>query len=147
MAASILALSVAAITQSVVTGQQQTYEALHDLRAVSLAESLLEEIMALPYADPDGASAAGPDAGEAARADFDNADDFHGYSEPLGLTTDIAGQAYPSTFARFGRDVTATYTTADSLGQTRPGLLVVITVTDERDRMWTVQRFIVEPTP
>lgn len=146
IASAILSFAVAAIAQSIVAGQMQTYEALHELRAMALAESLIEEIIAQPYADPEGAEAAGPDAGESDRGDFDNADDYHGYSEDPDNIVDAALVAYPDKFQTFSRAVTCVYGTADSgLGDPVDGLTATVTVTDTAGRTWVASRFIPEP--
>ena len=147
IASAILSFAVAAICQAIVAGQMQTYEALHQLRAVSLAEALIEEIQALPYLDPEGAVATGPDAGETERALFDNADDFDGFSETAGNVADAAGVAYGTTLARFSRNVAASYgtVTIGDLGGPISGLTVLVTVTDDRGMTWTATRFIPEP--
>lgn len=148
MASAVLSVAVGAILTAVTTGQEQTYEALHEQRAVALAEALMEEIIALPYADPQGDTTAGPDDGEAARGDFDNADDFHGFNEEIGQVLDAAGLAYPGTFDRFDRSVSAAYgvQSVAGLGGDYGGLSVTVTVTDDRRRSWTLTRFIPEPT-
>ena len=147
VASAVLAVAVAAISQAIVAGQMSTYDALHSERAVGLAEALMEEILALPYADPDGASAPGPEAGENNRADFDNLDDFHGYSEAAGLLADAGGVLYGADFQAFSRAVTAAYgtVTVDAFGRTFNGLTVTITVTDANGRVWTLSRFVPEP--
>ncbi len=149
MASAILAFAVTAIGYAISTGQAQTYNALHELRALSLAEAMMEEIVAKPYFDPDGAAATpGPDGGESLRAYFDNCDDYDGLTEPLGEVTDADGEAYPSSFASFGRSVTAVYESMNfaSMGGSIDGLTVTVTVTDHRGRTWQAIRFIPEPT-
>lgn len=147
MASAILAFAVAAISYAVSTGQAQTHYALHELRAISLTEALMEEIVAFPYSDPDGASVAGPDAGESSRSNFDNSDDYHGYSESIGNTRDYNGTAYPAAFSRFRRSVTAVYETVNfaAVGGNMAGLTVTVTVTDHKGRTWQALRFIPEP--
>lgn len=148
MASAILAFAVAAISYAISTGHAQTHNALHELRALSLAEAMMEEIVARPYADPEGAAATpGPDAGESDRSDFDNCDDFDGYSEEQGEVTDADGVAYPSAFAPFSRSVTAVYETMNftTMGGSIDGLTVTVTVTDARGRTWQAIRFIPEP--
>jgi prepilin-type N-terminal cleavage/methylation domain-containing protein len=147
MASAILAFAVAAISFAVSTGQAQTHNALHELRALSLAEAMLEEIVAFPFSDPDGGAAPGPDAGESDRWTFDNCDDYHGYAEPLGEVLDADGEAYHSSFARFSRSVTCTYDAQAiaPLGGAISGLTVTVTVTDDKGRAWQARRFIPEP--
>ena len=149
LAASILSFAVAAICQAVVSGQVQTSEALRDIRAMALAEVLLEEALALPYDDPEGATAAGPDAGESSRGAFDNSDDFDGYAETAGSLVDAADEDYPTAYQEFTRSVVASYGTVNvaALGGTIDGLNVTVTVQDDRGQTWTVSRFVPDPEP
>jgi len=148
-AVMVLAFSVAALTQAVVSGQSHTYEAMHSSRAVSLAEAMIDEVLSKPYADPEGALTVGPDAGEGSRDLFDNADDYDGLAEAAGAVQDQAGALFPQLYQSFGRSVTASYTTESlpALGGDHDGLSVTVTVTDQNGRVWTVSRFIQEPAP
>ncbi|MCC6579851.1 MAG: prepilin-type N-terminal cleavage/methylation domain-containing protein [Phycisphaeraceae bacterium] len=147
IASAILAIAVAAITQAVVAGQMQTYDALHDLRANSLAEALMEEVLALPYGDPQGVVTPGPDAGEINRSLYDNADDFHGFTEASGALNDAANSLYPAPYQTFSRGVTCAYGTMTVTGFDTPvtGLTVTVTVTDAAGRQWQLTRFVQEP--
>jgi Tfp pilus assembly protein PilV len=147
LASTVLAFVVAALTQAVLSGQMQAYDAMHESRAVSLAEAMLDEVLALPYADPDGPSVAGPDAGETTRQLFDNADDYHGYTEAAEELADHEGTLYPDTFQKFTRSITAQYTTVNipTFGPAQAGLLITVTITDDADRTWTLTRFVAEP--
>lgn len=110
LASVLLATAVVAISTALVAGAQQTYEAVDGRRGTELAESLMEEILSLPYSDPGGASLPGPEAGEPTRASFDNVDDYHGYSESAGAVVDRSGNPYPAEYSRFARFVTAVST-------------------------------------
>lgn len=147
IASAILAFAVSAIAQSISAGQMQTYEAMHDLRAMSLVEALMEEIQSKEYEDPQGAVTAGPDSGETTRALYDNADDYHGFTETQGNCADAAAVAYGGNFVRFSRSATATYgsITVTGLGAAITGLTVTVTVTDHRGMTWTSTRFIPQP--
>jgi len=54
----------------------------HYAAAVLLAESLMSELLALPYADPDGSSVFGPEGAENTgdRSAFDDVDDYQGWN-------------------------------------------------------------------
>ena len=147
IAAAILAFVVAALTQAIVAGQMQTYAALHDNRAVSLAESFMDEVLALPYDDPDGPSVVGPEAGEAARDDFDNLDDYHGYSQAAGAIVNLNDASYPDAFQGFTRSIAVVYGTVSvpTFGGDLNGLTITITVTDADGRQWTLDRWVPEP--
>ncbi len=147
IASAILAFTVAAVSHAIVAGQMATYAALHDARAIGLAETLLDEVLALPYDDPDGASAAGPESGESDRHDFDNLDDYHAYSQAAGAIVDLADTAYPDEFQSFTRSVTASYEslTVPTMGGSHSGLTVTVTVSEPGGRTWTLTRWIPEP--
>ncbi len=149
LASTILAFVVSAVTQAIVAGQQQTYAALHEQRAVALVEAMVEEVLSKPYADPQASPDAGPDAGETLRSLFDNADDYHNFSQAAGAVTDAADAAYPVEFNAFARSVTCVYGSQNvaALGGTINGLIITVTVTDPTERSWTLTRFVPEPAP
>lgn len=148
LAAAILSFSVAAIAQAVVAGQMHTYEALHQLRGMTLAEALMEEILAQPWDDPNDTTTPGPEADELDRTMFDNIDDYDGFAEAAGDVADGAGAVYGSKFARFARSVTvvaATKSIAELGGTDIDGQSITVTVTDDRGMTWALTRFVPEP--
>ncbi|MEX0775629.1 MAG: prepilin-type N-terminal cleavage/methylation domain-containing protein [Phycisphaeraceae bacterium] len=146
-ATTVLAVAALAVAQAVSSGQAQTQAALGGERAQMLAQTLMEEVLALPYADPGGGAVAGPDAGESSRALFDNADDFHNFSEAAGALRDHAAVLYPTIFQTYSRQVTAVYgsVTVTGFSAAVPGLTVTVTVTDARGQQWSVVRFVPQP--
>lgn len=148
-ASAVLALVVAGLTQSVVSGQAHTYNALHEERALSLAEALMDEVLALPYADPGGDTTPGPDAGETSRDTFDALDDFDNYFEAAGALADPAGVAYPQRHQVFERTVDAAYGTVNvaALGGNRNVIDLTVTVAEPGGRSWTISRSVAEPAP
>lgn len=145
MAMAVLALVVAALAQAVTAGHAQADASLRAMRAVLLADGLLEEVLAHPYADPQGTVGNGPDAGET-RATFDNLDDYHGLVEQPAALRDAANALLPSEYQAFRRTVTTAYTTAPGPGGTSlAGLLITVNVTDPAGRAWTVRRFVAQP--
>lgn len=148
LAVSILTVAVLAVVQALTAGHFQSREAVRSARATALAEAMIERALALPYHDPDGTAASpGPDAGETTPADYDNADDYHGYTESPGNLTDAAGVAYPPAYQAFQRRVTASYDTLNvpGLGGARPGLRITVVVENPQGRTWRIQRFIPQP--
>jgi MSHA pilin protein MshD len=147
LASAVIAFAVVAVSQAVIAGQMQTVGALHHRRALELADAMMDEILHLPYEDPGGASAPGPEAGETTRAAFDNADDYHGWSEAAGSLADATGTAYPTEFQDFSRAVTAAYQniTVAGLSGPLPGLTITVTVQDTAGATWTTTRFIAQP--
>lgn len=147
IASAILSFATLAIVQAVSAGQSQTLDALKRARADALAEVLLEEILSKPYADPDEAGAIGPEGDEATRSDFDNVDDYHGYSESAGALADHALTTYPQAYQGFDRSVTVVAVTNSvaSLGGDHTGVQVTVTVSEPSGRAWVVERFVPEP--
>lgn len=146
IASAVLAFVVGALTQAVLSGQMQNYEAILDARGMSLAESMIDEIIVLPYADPEGETTIGPDTGEVARSDFDNVDDYHGFTESAGALADFDSAALPTAYQEFDRSVTVASQSQSiaALGGTVDGVDVTVTVTHQNGRTWTVVRFVPE---
>lgn len=117
MAATILAIAVAAIFMPFTCGiQSQSIECRQTL-AVSLAEELMEEALRLPFEEPDDGddlpepvSKFGPDGSERFRSSFTAIDDFHGYQEQPGQICDSAGRPYDDdAMAGMSRSVSVSY--------------------------------------
>lgn len=148
-ATAVLAFIVIGLTQSVVSGQAHTYNALHEARALTLGEALMDEILTVDYADPGGDLTPGPDAGETTRDTFDALDDWHGYTEAAGALVDTAGAAYPALHQVFERSVTAEYdtVTVSAFGGSRNVINVTVTVAEPGGRSWIISRSVPEPAP
>lgn len=153
VASSILAFATLGLVQAVSAGQAQTIDSLRRARATALADAMLEEVLSKPYADPQGELTLGPDTGESDRDDFDNLDDYHGFSESAGAIADHAGTLYPTPYQRYERAITvqAETVTIAALGGDHTGLRVTVTVTEPAEsaggtagRSWTVTRFVPE---
>jgi MSHA pilin protein MshD len=147
IASAILSFVTLGIVQAVSAGQARTLDALKRARAQALAEVLIEEILAKPYADPEGETAFGPDSGEASRDDFDNIDDFHGYIESAGNLADHAGAAYPNDYQSLARSVSVVAVTNSviDLGGDHDGVQVTVSVNEPGGRVWSIERFVPEP--
>lgn len=139
LASVVLVVVVAAVSQALLAGQMQTYDAVHRERAIALGEALMDEIVRLPYADEDAD-------GEASRANFDDLDDYNGFSES-GTLTDLEGTALPSAYNDFTRSATVTSSsqTVAGFGAAIDGLEIVVTVTDGTGATWVLKQFIPEP--
>ncbi len=144
VASSILAFAVLAIVQAVVAGQMQTVDALHRARGLELAEAMMDEVMRLPYTDPNGGS-------EVGRANFDNLADYQGFSEAAGAVADAAGVLYTAPFQDFSRSVSiapangGSGITVTGLGAALPGLTITVTVQDSAGVTWTLTSFRAQP--
>ncbi len=85
----ILAIALTAVTRSISFGVGQSANPLWQTRAVQLAQSYLDDALALNFQQdsPLGGGSVGrcvidgPEGGESGRSDFDDVDDFHGLSE------------------------------------------------------------------
>lgn len=141
---SILAFAVVAVTQAVVAGQMQTVDALHRARALELGEALMEEVLRLPYVDPNGGS-------EVGRSNFDNVADFNGFSEAAGVLSDAGGTAYETVYQGFSRSVTVVAAnggagiTVTGFGSATLGLTISVTVQDTAGATWTLTSFRAQP--
>jgi hypothetical protein len=99
----LLAGSLASFAQLHGRQQSMTKMDLADL----LAHDLMQEILALPYSEPNiTAVSTGPEAGETTRLQFDDVDDYHGLTEVSAQTR--TGSAIPDA-QRFSRRVTVQF--------------------------------------
>src|SRR3954468_21734708 len=83
IAATILAILTAAVSGALMAGRAQSKLARDTLSASFLAQSMMDEIMRLPFTDPNGYTTIGPDAGET-RTTFNNVDDYSSYTDGPG---------------------------------------------------------------
>jgi MSHA pilin protein MshD len=93
--------------------------------ARNLATSLLNEIVAQAYKDPNSTPAFGIETGEVAtnRATFDDVDDYNGYTESPPV--DLAGTVIPGAPTGWSRSVTVAWvtpTSPDTVSVTETGL-------------------------
>ena len=110
IAATILAMAVTALTMPFTAGARNEQSDARRTTAATLASEMMEEILAKPFSDPDGASVAGPEIGETTRGDFDNIDDYDGYSETAGNITSASGSNLSDSSAHgLSRHVSASY--------------------------------------
>lgn len=112
LAAVILSMTVSAVVMPYVSGAQNDLANGYQTLAVTLAQDLMEEILAKPFSDPDdGNRNVGPDGAEAAgRELFDNIDDYDGYTEPTGGILPMQTKLLNNPLAgRLSRRATVTY--------------------------------------
>jgi hypothetical protein len=84
LASMVVGLMFVAALRLVVASRAGEADIEHRTIAAHLASELLSEIMSLPYADPNEPPVFGPEPSEhgaAARAAFDDVDDYHGWIE------------------------------------------------------------------
>ena len=141
-ASAVLTLVVGGVAQAMISGQAVTYHALHEGRALALAEALMEEVVRLPSVDPEGHTAAGPDAGESTRSQFDAVDDFADYREVAGGLRDAAGQLLPTDYQAFEREVRIGVggVAAGPLGAARDAVEIEVVVREPGGQTWRLTR-------
>ncbi len=86
LAAVVLAIVVGAIVMPFTAGASNTAQNARSTLAVNLAQDLMEEILAKPFSDPDG-----NETGETGRSNWDDMDDYNGYSEAEGTIAGFDG--------------------------------------------------------
>jgi hypothetical protein len=113
MAVVVLGIAAASVLLPFISGAAVQAEGINRTLAARLASDLMEQILLLPFHDPDGGASdysQGPDAGETGPAKFDNIDDYHGYTELQGQVKDADGEVFDdSRYANFSRNVTCEY--------------------------------------
>ncbi len=98
----ILAIALAGVTAAISGAISRSSDVLLETRAVALAQSYLDEILAKRFDEftaPRGIPPCrsnctdevsfGPDSGESGRADYDDVDDYHGLDEGLEQATPL----------------------------------------------------------
>jgi type II secretory pathway pseudopilin PulG len=153
VAAMVLAIMTAAVSGALMAGRAQSKLARDTLSASFLAQSLMDEIMRLPFNDPNGYTTMGPDPTNPTRQTYDNIDDYCGYTDGPGNVpdsngvlhpiTDLTGtNAYPSVYQGFVRTVSMTAVTNSPTGwgKTLNGLLVTVSVTKDGVELIKLQR-------
>lgn len=147
IAASVLAIAASAALVPFAAGLKQTQDSARLEQAAELASSLLDEIAAHPFEDPDNANdrTLGPDAGETSRQLFDNVDDYNGYSDPTTAPTDARGASLTaSNLAGLRRTVTVSYVTlsGQAVQPNHVFALVTVRVFDGSALILTVNRLL-----
>ena len=86
LASVILAMVVGAVVMPFTAGAANTAQNARSTLAINLAQDLMEEILAKPFSDPDGS-----EVGETGRSNWDDMDDYNGYSEAEGAIAGFDG--------------------------------------------------------
>ena len=145
LAATILAMAITAITAPFTAGAQNNHVQARRVLAVSLAQEMLEEILAKPFADPDGASSPGPESAEADRSQFDNIDDYHDYTESNGAIADAHGALADGPAAEgLSRSVSTTYVfvTGQDTGEAPTFIRVIVEMSYRDQPILTLTRLV-----
>ena len=129
IAATILAMAVTALTMPFTAGARNEQSDGRRTTAATLASEMMEEILAKPFNDPDGPSDPGPEVGESTRGDFDNIDDYDGYSETAGNVSSPSGSNLSDSSANgLSRHVSASYVYVSEQEESGEPTFISITV-------------------
>jgi prepilin-type N-terminal cleavage/methylation domain-containing protein len=110
MAVVVLGIAAASLLLPFISGAAVRAEGINRTLAARLAGDLMEQILRLPFHDPDGGTSVGPELGETGPATFDNLDDYHDYTEFQGQVKDATGAVFTdSMYANFSRNVKCEY--------------------------------------
>jgi prepilin-type N-terminal cleavage/methylation domain-containing protein len=109
MAVAVLGIAAASVLLPFISGATLRAEGVNRTLAARLASDLMEQILRLPFHDPndENSYSLGPESG-----DFDNIDDYDGYEELQGQVKDVDGELFSaddSRYANFSRSVTCEY--------------------------------------
>ena len=128
LAMVILSVALVGVLQAVYAGQAQTGESLHAMRAMHLAGSLMERVLSGSY---------------------DQALAYDGFTQEPGQIADASDQLLAHEYQVFSRQVqcAAHNLAVTGLGDPIPGLVVVVTIEDQRGQHWHLHRFIAEDKP
>jgi prepilin-type N-terminal cleavage/methylation domain-containing protein len=116
VAVTVLGIAAASVLFPFISGAALQAEGVNRTLAARLASDLMEQILRLPFHDPndENSYSLGPESGEAVPAGFDNLDDYDGYSEIQGQVKDATGAVFTEVctdprYANFSRSVTCEY--------------------------------------
>ncbi|HYE19601.1 MAG TPA: hypothetical protein VEA69_14210 [Tepidisphaeraceae bacterium] len=115
----IVGVGFVATLELLASGAMATREGAELATAQNLAGNVREAMARVAFADPSQPTHWGPEAGESTAAQFDDVDDFDGWTSP---GTPIDGCATPlgSDFAGWTQAVAVTTVSADSVGVALP---------------------------
>jgi type II secretory pathway pseudopilin PulG len=146
LACAILAFLTAAVSGALAAGRAQSKLARDTMYASMLANSLMDEVMRMPVADPEhlqGYTIIGPDPGEI-RSTYNCVKDYNNYTDGPNTIADIAGNLYPSVYQVFVRKVTvevpSTPYAPAGWGTTVPGLVVTVSVSRDGRELISIKR-------
>jgi len=136
MAIIVLSIAILGIAYTTTAGHRHLQFSDERLRAIRLAEQLMEEIQSRPY------SGSGAD-----RSSF-SVDGYNGFHESAGALKDFAGVLYGPADQNYNRSVDVFVDSKTVVGweaSVIPGKTVVITIQDLNGAEWHLSRFIAEP--
>lgn len=114
LAVLLIGIAATAFCSALQAGMAHNQASVYSTQAVTLANDLINEIVAKPIRDAGTPTnfSPGPGADEPSRDYYDNVDDYDGLTEPTGQLRGPDGQLLPAAAAAgFSRTATATYIT------------------------------------
>lgn len=126
IASVILLMTVVATASAIHAGRQYALEGQDQVNSTLIADALMAEILAQPYADLPG---------------------FHGMEDAPGTLTTVSGTAYPATYNRVGRrvEVASASHTIPNIGEIQGLDVTVIAYNVEGRILCTLKRFVAAP--
>jgi len=132
MAVVVLSIAAAGVLIPFSSGAVARAEGGRRTLSAKLASDLIEQILVKPFHDPDGSAYdynPGPDTGESVFGEFDNIDDFHGYSEVQGQIKEASGTVFTDpSYINFSRSVNCEYVYVPQDSRTTAPTYILITV-------------------
>lgn len=130
LAAVVLAMTITAITMPFTAGAQNEQAEGRRAMAMSLAQALMEEILAKPFHDAGRTFVPGPGPGETTRSEFTNMDAYDGYHEAPGEIKTMDGELVTDPAAYdLSREVSADYVYVSGQDTSEDPTFIRITVT------------------
>lgn len=133
IATVVLAVATVAVAQMLGASAQQAANMRHQSMSLELARQLMEEIASKPITDSTGAISLGHETGENSRSQYDQIDDYNGYTDTSDAITMLDGSTVNyGDGVRYYRSVTVRYRNAPSGASTTsasaPFCVVTVTV-------------------
>jgi len=133
IATVVLAIATVAVAQMLGTSAQQAAAMRHQAKSLELARQLMEEISSKPINDSTGAISLGHESGENSRSQYDQIDDYNGYTDNSDAITMLDGSTVGyEDGVRYYRSVTVQYRNtpsgASTAVPTAPFCVVTVTV-------------------
>lgn len=145
LASALLASAIVAVTLPMTVSAGNRLVETRLAMATGLAQEMMEEILAKPFDDPDGASSPGPEIGESTRDQFDNIDDYDGYAEAAGSLVAWSGEPVTADAAEMlSREVAVAQVrvAGQSDSEATSFVRVTVTVRDDTRAMATLTRLV-----
>ncbi len=147
LAAAILAMSITAVTLPFASAAQNEQINARKTVATSFAQELMEEILTRSFEDPEPSSARnpGPESDEYSRSDFDNIDDYDGYTDKPVETSVPGGEITKHhDVADLVRKVTAeyVYVTGQQVSDEPDFIQILVEVTHRQRSLVRLSRLV-----